>query len=71
MKLDLINKSLKRALDKKHKKRKRQEEEEEQRSEMTKAHDANLFDVSQSMPDRGPDQKYGDMSQYAHLDRAF
>ena len=65
MKLSKINKNLK-------KRRKRQSDEEDQRREMEMdvAHDANLLNVAQQMPDRGPDEKYGDMRQYANLDRA-
>lgn len=65
MKLNKINKDLRK------KRRKRRSEEEDQKREMLQAHDANLLNVSQQMPDRGPDEKYGDMSQYAHLDRAY
>ena len=63
MKLSKINKNLK-------KRRKRKSDEEDQRREMDMAHDANLLNVAQQMPDRGPDEKYGDMRQYANLDRA-
>jgi hypothetical protein len=64
MKLNRINRDLKK------KRRKRKTEEEDQRREMSLAHDANLLNVAQQMPDRGHDEKYGDMRQYAHLDRA-
>lgn len=63
MKLSKINRDLRK------KRRKRRNQEEEQRKEMTQAHDVNLLNVAQQMPDRGHDEKYGDMSQYAHLDR--
>jgi len=64
MKLSKINKNLKK------KRRKRRLADEEDRRIMSIAHDANLLNVAQQMPDRGPDEKYGDMRQYANLDRA-
>jgi hypothetical protein len=64
MKLSKINKNLKK------KRRKRRLADEEDRRKMSIAHDANLLNVAQQMPDRGPDEKYGDMRQYANLDRA-